>query len=198
MNKNFLLFFSLLAMLSCTHERKAIDFKKMANFDLGIITKKTATLHGVAVFTNLTDEELTVKDMVLDFTVDGKDIGTIVVKTKKIIQPKSEFSIPVEYTYDTRRFVEEGSQPADTYAVELLGDLVTKNQKEKETSTAVKFATTYEYLTKREKRLERKQRRTVNQNEDSDVSKSADEKKIDRKEDRKRRREERRAKRESE
>jgi hypothetical protein len=40
---------------------------------------------------NYTDKELNLKDLVLDFTVDGKDVGTIVTKKDIVIAPKQNF-----------------------------------------------------------------------------------------------------------
>jgi hypothetical protein len=177
--------------VSCRHEKKSIEFKKLANLDLGNISRSTATVTGVAVFTNLTDQEYTLKTLVLDFTIDGKDIGTIVMKPKKTIQPNSEFSVPIEYTYNTRSFIQEEEDPASTYAVELLGDLIVKNTKDEELSTTLKFATTYEYLTRREKRMEKREGK---KEKDATVD-TREQKMADKKEERRKRREERKAKR---
>jgi hypothetical protein len=144
---------------SCTQEKASVEFKKIANFDLGNISKENATLRGTAVFMNLSEEKFTLKDLVLDFSIDGKDIGTIVSKNTKTIQPNSEFSIPVQYTYATKPFIEEGHDPATTYAVQLLGNITVKNADGEEISKPVKFALTYEYLTKKEQRIEEKESR---------------------------------------
>ncbi|MFN8297224.1 MAG: hypothetical protein U0T69_13585 [Chitinophagales bacterium] len=163
MQKIIILLLSVLIFTACESDKKTIEFKKMANLDLGNLSKENATIKATAVFMNLSDEEYNLKDMVLDFTIDGKDVGTIVTKTDKVIKPKSEFSIPVQYSYETSSFVEEGHEPSSNYAVQLLGDLTLKNSKGDEVTATVKYATTYEYLTKKEirmdKREERKKRR---------------------------------------
>ena len=53
---------------------------RISDFDLGNLSKDNAKLTGFAVFINLTDKILEVKDLILDLSVDGKDIGTIVAK----------------------------------------------------------------------------------------------------------------------
>jgi hypothetical protein len=159
MQKIIILLLSVLIFTACETDKKTIEFKKMANLDLGNLSKGNATISATAVFMNLSEEEYNLKDMVLDFTIDGKDIGTIVTKTDKIIKPKSEFSIPVQYSYETSTFVEEGHEPSSTYAVQLLGDLTLKNSKGEEVTAAVKYATTYEYLTKKEIRLDKREER---------------------------------------
>lgn len=176
MQKIIILLLSVLIFTACESDKKTIEFKKMANLDLGNLSKENATIKATAVFMNLSDEEYNLKDMVLDFTIDGKDVGTIVTKTDKIIKPKSEFSIPVQYSYETSSFVEEGHEPSSNYAVQLLGDLTLKNSKGEEVTAAVKYATTYEYLTKKEIRIEKRETK---------------------KEERQKRREERKAKRQN-
>ena len=106
--------------------------------------------------------------MVLDFTLDGKDVGTVVTKISKVIKPNSEFSIPIEYSYETKSIIEEGHDPASTYAVDLSGDLITKNSKEEELSTSVKFASSYEYLSRKEKRIEKREARKETRKEKRD------------------------------
>lgn len=125
------------------------------------------------MFFNLSEESYTLKDLVLDFTIDGKDAGSIVSKSGKTIQPRSEFSIPIQYTYSTAPFVEGGHEPSSTYAVQLIGTITVKDKDGNLIEKPVKFAETYEYLTKKEKRKEARE---------------------ERKEERRKRREERKAK----
>lgn len=159
MQKFIIILLSIFVLTSCKNDKKDIEFKKMANLDLGNLSKENATVRATAVFMNLSEEEYNLKDLVLDFTIDGKDVGTIVTKTDKIIKPKSEFSIPIQYSYETSSFLESGHEPASTYAVQLLGDLTLKNSKGDEITTAVKYAMTYEYLTKKEIRLDKREER---------------------------------------
>ena len=159
MQKLVIILLAVFAFTSCQEEKKDIEFKKIANLNLGNLSKENAKLQGTAVFMNLSDQEYDLKDMVLDFTIDGKDVGTVVTKITKKIQPNSEFSIPIQYSYETGSFLEAGHEPASTYAIQLLGDLTLKNTKGEEITTAVKYATTYEYLTKKEIRQDKKEER---------------------------------------
>lgn len=157
--KTLILIAFSLTLWSCNKQSKTVEFKKLADFDLGNISKSTATLSGVAVFMNLTDEEYSVKDLILDLSVDGKNVGTLVMKPNKTIQPRSEFSIPLSYTYETKSFLEQGRDPSNTYAVELLGNLTLKNKNKEELTSPVKFATTYAYKTRKEIRTEKREER---------------------------------------
>ena len=159
MKKYTIVLVAVLFFSACKNDKKDIEFKKIANIDLGNLSKGSATLRGTAVFINLSDEEYNLKDLVLDFTIDGKDVGTVVTKMTKKIQPNSEFSVPIEYSYETKSIKEEGHDPASTYAVQLLGDLTIKNTKGEEIGTEVKYASTYEYLTKKEIRIEKREAR---------------------------------------
>lgn len=174
MQKLLIVLAAILAFTACKEDKKDIEFKKIANLDLGNISKDNAKLQATAVFMNLSDQEYNLKDLVLDFSIDGKDVGTVVTKMTKKIQPNSEFSVPIEYTYETKSFKVDGHDPANTYAVELLGDLTIKNTKDEEMKTAVKYATTYEYLTKKEIRMEKREERKKRREEKRAAKKNND------------------------
>lgn len=159
MNKLVIALVALFAFSACKEDKKDIEFKKIVNLDLGNLSKENAKLNATAVFMNLSDKEFELKDLVLDFSIDGKDIATVVTKISKKIQPNSEFSIPIHYSYETNSFIEEGHDPSTTYAVQLLGDLTVKDTKGEEMATGIKFASTYEYLTKKEERIEKREER---------------------------------------
>lgn len=159
MYKLLILLCSLTLLTSCQEDKKEIEFKKIVNLNLGNLSKENAKLNATVVFMNLTEQEFDMQDLVLDLSVDGKDIGTIVSKITKKIQPNSEFSIPVHYTYETKEIVQEGHDPSSTYAVQLLGDLTLLNAKGEEITCKVKFADTYEFLTKKEERIEKREER---------------------------------------
>lgn len=159
MKKLLYLALTLLLFSACNKDKKSIEFKKIVNLDLGNLAKENATIRATAVFMNITDEEYHLKDLVLDFTIDGKNVGTIVSKTDKVIQPNSEFSIPIKYSYETNAFKLENHEPASTYAIQLLGDLNVKDKNGQDISTKVKFAETYEYLSNKEERIEKRENR---------------------------------------
>ncbi len=177
MQKIILILLSILLFSSCKHDKNPIEFKKMDNLDLGNISKETANLKATAIFFNNSKQSYLLKDVTLDFSIDGKDIGTIVVKNELIIQPNATFSIPIKYNYETNSFINPGHDPSLNYAVEFKGEIIYTNEKGKEANTAdMHYATSYEYLTKKEIRIEKRETR---------------------KEERKKRREERKEKRQN-
>ena len=156
MKNIIIVLFATLLFTACSEEKKDIEFKKMVNVHLGNLEKENAKLNATAIFMNLSDQEYDLKDMTLDFTIDGKDVGTVVTKISKKIKANSEFSIPIQYTYETSAIIEEGHDPSTTYAIQLLGNLTVKNTSGEEISAPVKFASTYEFLTKKEERIEQR------------------------------------------
>lgn len=157
MQKIIIILIGILALTACNEDKEAIEFKKMDNLDLGNLSKENAKLKANAVFVNQSDEVLDLKDMVLDFSVDGKDIGTVVTKITKKIQPNAEFTIPFQYTYETSTFLEAGHDPSGKYTVQFKGNLTLKNSKGEEIITEIKHAAPYEYLTKKEVREENRE-----------------------------------------
>ncbi|MBK8352934.1 MAG: hypothetical protein IPL21_15120 [Saprospirales bacterium] len=176
MQKTILILLSILLFSSCKHDENSIEFTKFANLDLGNLSKESATLRADAIFMNHSQNAFNLKDITIDFSIDGKDVGTIVVKKDKVIQPNSEFTIPIKHEYATNSFLEPNHEPSGTYAVQLLGDINFTNENKEEQAAKIKYAMTYEYLTKKEIRIEKRETK---------------------KEERQKRREERKAKRQN-
>ena len=128
MQKTILILLSILLFSSCKHDENSIEFTKFANLDLGNLSKESATLRADAIFMNHSQSAFNLKDITIDFSIDGKDVGTIVVKKDKVIQPNSEFTIPIKYEYATNSFLEPNHEPSGTYAVQLLGDINFTNE----------------------------------------------------------------------
>lgn len=178
MQKFIILLLSVFVFMSCAEDKKEIEFSKITDVDLGNLSKENAKLKANAVFVNLSDKEFEVKEMVLEFSVDGKNIGTIVTKTSKKIAAKGEFSIPFQYNYDTEPLVLEGHDPSSQYQVEIKGDLTVKNSAGEEITTAVKYSGQVAYLTKKEIRQEKREERQENR---EDRKKDRETKKAERK-----------------
>lgn len=174
MQKIFFILLSAIVFTSCKNEEKSIEFKSIENLNLGNVAKENATLTATATFMNYTDKELNLKDLVLDFSVDGKDVGTVVTKKDIKIAPKAEFSVPIKYPYETSSFKVEGHEPATTYSVALSGDLTVLDANNEEIVSSVKHTSTFEYHTKKEireekresRKEERKQRREERKNKE--------------------------------
>jgi uncharacterized protein YcfL len=158
-NKSILLLLVSFLLLNGCSSNKDIVFKSIDKLDLGNLSKSSATISGNVVFENLKEEVLNLEDMVLDLSIDGKDVGTIVIQADKIAEAKSTFTVPLSYTYETKLFVEEGHDPSSAYEVKISGDLTVKNQKGEEIKIPVKFSATIETLTNKERRIEKRESR---------------------------------------
>ncbi|HPA35685.1 MAG TPA: hypothetical protein PLA16_04920 [Chitinophagales bacterium] len=158
--KNLLLFcLAAVLLTACNQEPEKISFKKMGTFDLGNLSKENANLRATAVFANNSEEEFSFKNMLLDLSIDGKSAGTIVVKMDKKIKANAEFSIPIKYNYPTSTFVIEGHEPSGTYAVSVTGEMTVTKSDGNTFTVPVEFSTNYEYLTKKEERVEKRETR---------------------------------------
>lgn len=171
MTKNLLLVLACsLLLVSCVHQ-SGIEFHKVGVIELGNLKKEQTKLTAILVFNNISDNSFVVKNIVLDLKIDGKDIGTILVKQPKEVRPHSEFSIPVSYAYDTQPIITPGEEPADVYLVQLSGDLTLKDKDGEEVTVAVNYKEPYAYLTKKEERIEkRKERKAAKQKADESAN----------------------------
>lgn len=140
----------------CTIERK-IEFVKAVGTEMGNIQKETARFRTTLVFLNLTEDEYEVKDVVLDFKIDGKDVGTIFDKNNKKIKPHSEFSIPLKYAYETKDIIGSNEEPEHVYLLEANGNLTCKDKLGNEFQIPVSVKESYDYKTNKEIRIEEKQ-----------------------------------------
>lgn len=157
MKKIIIILISVLAFTACKTDKQSIEYKNISNFNLGNLSKENATMRATILFFNNSDEELNFKDLVLDLIIDGKDIGTIVTKTNKVLQPKAEFSIPIKYTYETNSFVAADHDPSSKYEVKLNGDITVTNSSSEKITATVKYSSSYEYQTKKEIRIEKRE-----------------------------------------
>lgn len=153
----------LFTVSACQQDRNNVEFKRVDNLDMGNLSKGDAKLSGTLVFTNLSENDLSVKDIVMDYTVDGKDIGTVVVKSGKKITAKAEFSIPFQYNYNTSALKLQDHDPSAKYAIVLKGKITLLDATNKEVTADIKYSESFEYHTKQEirqqKRDDRKEQR---------------------------------------
>jgi hypothetical protein len=145
-------------LVSCKQVTK-VEFKKAVEIEMGNIKKEAAIFQATFVFTNLTEEEFSIKSLKLHFKIDGRDIGTIYNEDPKKIRGHSEFDIPIKYTYTTAPVVDNNETPESVYLIELEGNLFLKDKNGKEIVVPVKHKSSYTYKTKKEERLEKKEQR---------------------------------------
>ncbi|MCB0506749.1 MAG: hypothetical protein R2739_10500 [Chitinophagales bacterium] len=157
-----------LFFVACQNDKKTVEFKKVVDVEMGNLSKESAKLSAIAVFMNISQDTFYVKDLVLDYTIDGKDVGTIVTKSNKTIYPNSEFNIPIKYIYETTSFKPEENTATSTFAVQLIGNLNIKNNKGETLSIKVKHAQNYTYIDKKEIRKDKREERRLKRQEKKD------------------------------
>ncbi|HMU98274.1 MAG TPA: hypothetical protein PLC61_00140 [Chitinophagales bacterium] len=150
--------FSILLFTSCKQETK-VEFKKVADIDMGNLKKPIANLLAVFVFENLAEEEFDVRNLKVHLKIDGKDIGTIFNKEAKNVRGHSEFSIPVKYEYKTEPVIGNNEDPENVYLIEMEGVLTLRDKAGKEFEVPLKHKSSYTYKTKKEERKEKREQR---------------------------------------
>lgn len=153
-----LLFLPLLIFTSCVN-KSGVEYSKVADVDLGNLKKDNAQFTSIVVFNNISEDSYVVKNLVLDLKIDGNDIGTILTKIPKGVRPHSEFSIDVDYLFETNKIIKAGEGPSDVYLVQLEGDLTLKDNDGQEITVPVKYKASYAYKTNKEERIEKRKER---------------------------------------
>ena len=148
----------LLLAISCTQEVK-VEFVKAAQTEMGNIKKEEANFKTVLVCLNLVEEEFEFKDAILDFKIDGKEIGTIFEEKAKRIRAHSEFTIPIKYNYETKHILDPNEEPEHLYLIELSGKMTLKDKNGKEIVVPIKHKESYEYKTNKEERKDNREER---------------------------------------
>jgi hypothetical protein len=159
MYKNVVVFVLIsLLVYACKQEIK-IEFVKAVQTDMGNIKKESANFKTVLAFLNLAEEEFEVKDVILDFKIDGKEMGTILEEKARKVKAHSEFNIPVKYEYETKRILDPNAEPEHLYLIELSGKLTLRDKNGKEIVVPVRHKESYEYKTNKEERIENREER---------------------------------------
>lgn len=122
----------------CLYADWKIDFVKAAQTEMGNLKKESANFWTVLDFINLSEEEFDFKDVVLDFKIDGKEIGTIFLEKAKKIKTHSEFNIPIKYSYETKHGLDPTEKPEHLYLLELSGKMTLKDKSGKEIVVPIK------------------------------------------------------------
>jgi len=156
MKRLSILIVSVFVLFACTQDPK-IEFVKAAQTEMGNLKKENPNFSTVLDFINLSEEEFDFKDVVLDFKIDGKEIGTIFVEKAKKIKTHSEFNIPIKYSYETKHVLDPAEEPEHLYLIELSGKMTLKDKSGKEIVVPIKHKESYEYKTNKEERKDNRQ-----------------------------------------
>jgi LEA14-like dessication related protein len=159
---------AILLFGSCAH-KSGIEYSKVASIDMGNLKKENARFAAIIAFNNISENPFVVKNLVLDLKIDGKDIGTILVKNPKEVRPNSEFTLETNYMYESGRLLKPGEEPAEVYLIQLEGELTLKDKNGEELTVPVKYKASYAYLTKKEERIEMRRERREQKKKDKET-----------------------------
>ncbi|QSE97995.1 LEA type 2 family protein [Fulvivirga lutea] len=90
----------LLLAASCNTPQEPPKFRKISNVRVTNVTGKEALLKGDAVFYNPNDVGMTLRKVDIAVSLDDKRIGTINHATKTKVPAMSDFSVPVDATFN--------------------------------------------------------------------------------------------------
>lgn len=171
-NIHYILILSFFIFYACKQEVK-VEFVKAAQTEMGNIKKEDANFQTVLVCINLVEEEFEFKDAILDFKIDGKEIGTIFEEKAKRIRAHSEFTIPIKYNYETKNILDPNEEPEHLYLIELSGKITLKDKNGKEIVVPIKHKESYEYKTNKEERKDNRQERKEERKQRKEEKKQA-------------------------
>ncbi|MCB9032903.1 MAG: hypothetical protein H6553_03620 [Chitinophagales bacterium] len=156
MKKTLFSFITILLIFSACKQETAIEYKKTVDVKFSNLQKNNPKINGIMLFHNISENELTVKDLILTLRIDGKPIGTIKEKEYKAVKPNTEFSIPFKYNFEKNEIVAENQVPADVYLVELEGDLTMIAKDGKEFVIPIQYKEAIDYHDKQAEKDEKK------------------------------------------
>jgi len=89
-----------LSIASCKAPEEAPVFKRVDNIRVTKVTGTEAVLSGKAFFFNPNKVGMTLRKVNIDVTLEDKKIGTINQTTKTKVPANSDFSVPVDATFN--------------------------------------------------------------------------------------------------
>ena len=114
MNKIILSILLLVCTIStaCKQKEEGPEFKTVTDIDLGNIGKKSSKFSCNVVFTNPADKaKYTVKLIMADLTINGKDAGTPINDKELDFYPRSECKVPLSFQITPNDFIGDDDSP---------------------------------------------------------------------------------------
>ncbi len=90
----------LILIISCVRPDEAPVFRKVSNIRVSKVSGKEALLKGNALFYNPNNAKATLRKVNIDVWLEGKKIGVINQSAKTKIGALSDFTVPVDATFD--------------------------------------------------------------------------------------------------
>lgn len=141
---------------ACKQKEEGPEFKTVTDIDLGNIGKKSSKFSCNVVFTNPADKaKYTVKLIMADLTINGKDAGTPINDKELDFYPRSECKVPLSFQITSNDFIGDDDSPK-SLPVTLNGTLTLVDEKGKEIKVDFKHSESVAVHIKKEEKAERK------------------------------------------
>ncbi len=89
-------FFLLLVILPACEQPEAPEFRNIANFKIDLVNQDTAKINADVVFFNPNSKKIEIKDVLVDVSVDDKQVTSLERNYNITAEPNQEFSIPLD------------------------------------------------------------------------------------------------------
>lgn len=122
MKSLFTLLLPILILAGCKTPEAAPEFKSVYEINLSGLGRKTTKLKAFIAFTNPSEAKAyTLASLMTDIEIDGEDVGTFIYNSSLTLQTKSEFKVPLSYSFDTEEILKSNEEPSASYSVRLKG-----------------------------------------------------------------------------
>ncbi len=100
MRYSIIITIATLLFASCSRPEEMPEFKKVDDIKVGKVVGQEAILNANAYFYNPNDVKMTLRKVNIDVLLDGQKIGTINQSKKTKIGAKSDFTVPVDASFN--------------------------------------------------------------------------------------------------
>lgn len=117
---------AVLAITSCKNQSEGeVTFKSIYNLQLKGLNKKKGDLSALIVLSNShSGTDYKVKEVNLDISVDGVDVGTYYSRNTLQVKAQSELKVPIEYAVDNQKLQNSKGEYPTVFVVRLTGGIV--------------------------------------------------------------------------
>lgn len=171
MRNIFYLLFLGLSLTACNqNDSESVSYKNVYSVNLNGINKKNAQLTASIAFGNQFEKtNFKLKEIDVDISIDGIDIGTYFSREPLTLKSKSEIKIPLLYSFESSKIQDDEGSTSSSYIVVLKGKAIFTDEQGNEEQISFTHKETVNTLSNiKQKRKDRKE----NLEEEGGLSKS--------------------------
>lgn len=118
-----ILFLGLIVSACNRKDSEALVYKDVYSINLNGLHKKNAQLSALIAFESQYEKtNFKLKDIDVDISIDGIDIGTFYSKEPLSLKAKSQIKIPLTYSFENSKIEDEDGSSSTSYIVVLKGN----------------------------------------------------------------------------